>query len=190
MSLLLYLCQHFYSIDSIECILQYLIENDQAFSCKFFCIGTFSITMACHSRRKNREHTLLIFLSSINFQSYLCSLYSLSACPDTVVSNLSKSPGHGSRSMIWVRVYNSFLCQYSAASLSDASEIQDLDSSIPGARAANPLVVNNRSLPAQVVHFPKVYALIVFFVDGFVTLIGASQGLSSRGSKKAAGTLA
>lgn len=34
------------------------------------------------------------------------------------------------------------------------------------------------------------YALIVFLVDEFVTLMGKSQGLSSRGTKNEAGMLA
>ncbi|KAL9044848.1 MAG: hypothetical protein Q9214_002044 [Letrouitia sp. 1 TL-2023] len=56
--------------------------------------------------------------------------------------------------------------------------------------AANPFVVSRKSFPVELVLLSTTYALIVFLVDGFVTLMGKSQGLSSRGMKNEAGMLA
>lgn len=50
-----------------------------------------------------------------------------------------------------------------------------------GDNASNPAVVSWMLSPAQVVHSPITIASIVFFVLGFVTLMGASQGDSLAG---------
>ncbi|KAI4211757.1 MAG: hypothetical protein LQ351_005531 [Letrouitia transgressa] len=56
--------------------------------------------------------------------------------------------------------------------------------------AANPFVVSRKLFPVELALLSATYALIVFLVDEFVTLMGKSQGLSSRGTKNEAGMLA